>query len=515
VSGSGTLVAAAVDTAGLAIIDIGDPPAARIVRQIGAQQLGGGSAQAVVSTANLSFVGTSSGAVSMVELDSGVLLQQLNVGSRVVDLAIEGTTLYAYVDRRLHVLPFGRGPMVLAGSVDSPTPLVFNSYGLGRLFVGGGMAYAVHWQGYNTFDVKDPTDPQLIAAGQTSQLGWKQMVLNGSGLGVAAVGLATPFGSADNIYLHDTRDPEVTDAFITEFETPGIARAVALYNGLAYVADESSGLQVVNYLPADIGGQAPSGTLRVTSGESSSSETATAGGFVLLIAEVADDVQVRNVEFFLDAQRLAMDGSYPFETVYRVPANAAGRMLTFTARISDTGGNATNITSTPVTVVPDLEPPEIVIESALDDQRWVWGDVMTIRVTAVDSSGIERVEFTLNGLPVSVRRVSFFEYEIDRPPLGTGSLVAVATDRAGNTSRSEAVTFHVGKEAISREFSLFNLGNEATKREAISREFTLFNLGDEATKREAISREFTLFNFGEEATKREAISREFTLENRP
>lgn len=491
---SGSLVAVADGSAGLAMVDISDPPAARIVRQLGVDRLGGGVAQAVVSTANLAFVGTSSGAVSMVELDTGVLLQQLNVGSRIVDLAIEGTTLYAYADRRLHVLPFGRGPMVLAGSVDSPTPLVFNSYGLGRLFVGGGTAYAVHWQGYNTFDVTDPADPRLIAAGQTSQLGWKQMVLNGSGLGVAAVGLATPFGSADNIYLHDTRDPEVTDAFITEFETPGIARAVALYNGLAYVADEGRGLQVVNYLSADTGGQAPSGTLRVTAGESTSADTATAGGFVILSAEVADDVQVRNVEFFLDAQRLAMDGSYPFEVVYRVPANAAGRTLTFTARISDTGGNATNILSAPVTVVPDLEPPEIVIESPLGVQRWVWGDAVRIRVMAVDSSGIERVEFTLNGQPVSVRRVSFFEYELDHPPLGTGSLVAVATDRAGNISRSEAVTFHVGKEAVSREFSLYNLGNEDPKREAISREFTLFNFGDEATKREAISREFTLEN---------------------
>ena len=41
--------------------------------------------------------------------------------------------------------------------------------------------------------------------------------------------------------------------FLTTLQTPGIAHAVALYNGLAYVADGEAGLQVVNYLAYDTG----------------------------------------------------------------------------------------------------------------------------------------------------------------------------------------------------------------------------------------------------------------------
>ena len=45
--------------------------------------------------------------------------------------------------------------------------------------------------------------------------------------------------------------------FETRFITPGNAGSIAIYNGLAYVADGRNGLQVVNYKAFDINGIVP------------------------------------------------------------------------------------------------------------------------------------------------------------------------------------------------------------------------------------------------------------------
>ena len=71
-------------------------------------------------------------------------------------------------------------------------------------------------------------------------------------LGVAALGVGT--SGPQDITLYDTSDPSVTNAATTSFPTPGVARSVAIYNGIAYVADSNAGLQVVNYLSFDAQG---------------------------------------------------------------------------------------------------------------------------------------------------------------------------------------------------------------------------------------------------------------------
>jgi hypothetical protein len=72
-------------------------------------------------------------------------------------------------------------------NVEKPRKLrlksTFNPYlHAGFRFVGGGIAYPVHNRGYNTVSVTNPAQPTLIAQGITTQFGWKQIVLNGSGL---------------------------------------------------------------------------------------------------------------------------------------------------------------------------------------------------------------------------------------------------------------------------------------------------------------------------------------------
>ncbi len=149
---SGDLIAVADTSAGLLVIDATDPPAAGIVRQVFPIDLGGGAAQAVASAADLVLVGMDSGWLNIIDLNTGVVLDQEQVGSVVRDLDIQGEVLYAYVDNQLKTYRFLRGPIEAIGSIASPG----DPFDRGHLFAGGDYAYLVKSNGFNTFDVTDP-----------------------------------------------------------------------------------------------------------------------------------------------------------------------------------------------------------------------------------------------------------------------------------------------------------------------------------------------------------------------
>src|SRR5262249_53825889 len=138
---------------------------------------------------------------------------------------------------------------------------------------------------------------------------FKQIVVNGSGLGIATVGVNPRPDGTHDVWLYDVSDPAVTNQFLTELATPGVARAVSLFNGLAYVADGDAGLQVINYLAYDALGVAPTITLVTNFAPGVAEE----GQPFRVTATVGDDVQVRNVEFYVDGVKAATDGNFPFE----------------------------------------------------------------------------------------------------------------------------------------------------------------------------------------------------------
>ena len=223
--------------------------------------------------------------------------------------------------------------------------------------------------------------------------------------------------SEDDIFLYDLRNE--SNQFVTLLKTPGDAKAVSIFNGLGYVADGVAGLQVVNYLPYDADERPPTGKLVL-----SATNTITVGNFIVASAEVQDDVQVRNVEFSLDGQPVVTDGNFPFEFVYRVPTNQVAAVLTFSARVADTGGNAITVTNVvSLTVVPDDQPPIVRLEAPLPNQRLTAGDEVIARVTAVDNVGIAAVELLLDGQPVRTRRIRVLTTccSTDRRPEATQS----------------------------------------------------------------------------------------------
>lgn len=484
---SGTFVAVADGDSGLAIIDIRDPPNARIVQQLGM----GGFAQAVSLAGDLAFVGTREGKLFSVEVSSGAVLQQVNLGGRVEDVTVEGQVIYTYANNKLQALRLVQGVLQTPASVDSPAPQGINAAnGRGRIFVGGGIAYLVHTRGYNTFDVSNPTQPSLLLQGLATppQFGWKQVALSGANRMVAATSPNQGFDGPHDLSIYTVTDPSVFGSFITRIPSAGVTRAVAIYNGLAYTAVHENGLQVINYLTNDYLRVPPTGLLTSTI----DTNLVPAGSRVFFTAQATDDVQVRNVEFYVNGIKTVTDGSYPFEFVWRAPGtNGVGSHQTITAIVSDTGGNRTNLNTFELIVGPDTLPPSVVINSPVPNQVLTYGDDLFVNLTALDNVGVESIEFILDGQVVEGRRLSLSDYLV-RVPLISGQygLSVRVTDSAGLVTTSPLRSFSVVREAISREVSVFNFG-AADRPDAISREVSVFNFGA-ADKPEAISREVSV-----------------------
>ena len=496
---AGNLVAVADGPAGVALIDITQPAEAALVRQVPVQQLSGGETRSVATAADLVFAGQSTGFLFVIEASSGIVIQRVELGGSVDSLAVEGVTLYAMAAGRLWVLPFASGILERRGSVGATH---------GRLFVGNARAYIASGAGFRVYDVSNPEAPVAVGQESTTQMNWKQLVPTGSGYGLGVVGINLGEDSADDVYLYDLRNGANT--FVTRLETPGVAKAVSIFNGLGYLADGSAGLQILNFIPYDSRKQPPVGQLVL-----SATNSAIAGSFVVVRAEVQDDVQVRNVEFLLDGNKLATDGNFPFEVVYRVPTNRIGQSLNFTARVVDTGGNAASLTNlAAVPVVPDELPPVVQVDGPLANSRFFDGDVIPVTVGVFDNVGVASVSILVDGVTVAAQRVGGIDYLVTaRIPRGAQVLQVRAVDNSGRSAESAGVPFAIWLQAISREYSVFNFGTQDNKPQAISREYSVFNFGTLDNQPQAVSREYSVFNFGTVDDKPQAISREYSVFN--
>lgn len=343
---SGNHVAVADGPGGLAIVDVTDPPAARISARLPSI----GDVRCVAVAAGLAYAGTQSGLIAIVDLATGTELGRISVGAPIQDLGFGGDRLYVLSERRL--LPFRivlgepvpSGPAVTSGSPD----LAF------RLFVAGTLAYVTHGNGYRVFDLTHPDQPLELTSRNDTQIGWFQIVPNGSGLGLAAAG--PQLNLNDQVQIYNLSDPTRNDQFLSRYDLPAGAVSVAIHHGIGYVATTSAGLQVLNFVEADTGTNAPS--IQLAASFPLDPPVAESGGLVAVRADAVDDLQVREVEFFLDGERVAADGGFPFEHAFFAPVRSASRAsFRVRARAIDTAGNARWSDEITVALQPDRTPP--------------------------------------------------------------------------------------------------------------------------------------------------------------
>ncbi|WP_367154929.1 choice-of-anchor D domain-containing protein [Methylomonas sp. HYX-M1] len=397
--------------------------------------------------------------IATVDLNTGELINTLNLsalgGNTLADLAIDGNTLFS-LDRNNVLRTIG-----IAG--DELTPLDSLNVGLGggKLFVGGGVAYIGRNDGFNggfsTVNVSDPSNLSLLSGPDSTNLGGNAIVANGSGL---AVSVGNPGGVFGNNALDvvNVADPTDTGNLVTRIDLPQTPKDVVLANGLAFVADGSGGLQIVNYVNFDTLGVAPTVSISV---DGIDADPATDGIQVLeghsirILPTITDDVQVRNVELLVNGQVVANDIAFPFELFTQAPAIATGGdSFTVQIRASDTGGNEALSNLITVDVVPDTFAPNVTSVNVNEgEERYIVRAINVVFDEPIDTELLTSTGVTLIGagtdgvldteddvnIPVSIdsrafgQRVSFLIAGILPPGPYRFTLPAAAiSDLAGN-----------------------------------------------------------------------------------
>ena len=437
---------------GLHIVDIAIPGAPALLRTVPV------AAGLVRLHDGIAYVSDGADIVA-VDVPTGLVLQRLAPGGgAIVGLTLDGDTLYAIdtghvlraIDITLPVmrvasflqLPVGGASLFAAdGLIYVPRNASNSSVG-GYLVVHGGAA--LHLVGQS---------PGSDAAA------W--LALNGSGLGVGVqfVGAFTGGATGSVLDVFNTADPATTGRFISRYALPANPADIAIGGGIAYVADTSAGLQVVNYTTIATGGVAPTITVRQTPGGNLPGATAiqlVEGGEATYRASFADPGQLRGVELLLNGATVVNDVSYPYDLTTLLPSIAANgsNHVTLQLRATDTGGNVSLTAPIAVTLLPDTTPPLLTgTNLAADDVHGQGFRHVTYSFSEpLDPATLTAANFRLVGpgnlpiAPLSIRSVfNGREVWVSYAPLGVGlyrtELTAAGiTDRAGNPLGTLPVT---------------------------------------------------------------------------
>lgn len=345
---SGRWLGVTVGSFGLTVLDVADPANAVVSRNI---QLQGNRLTSVLTTDRLAYVGSQSGRLFIVDMEAGRILEQVENLGNINDVSIFDDTIMICTTDQLIGYRWISGQFLRQFSIAENGRS--HSKWRKRIFAGESELLISNPAGFNTYAFAS-SPPTLVSETTRNAFGWKRVVANGSGLAITAESANSTLDGEHSVGLYDISDlNNNNDPALTVFPTPGVARSVSLYNGIAYVADNNNGLQVVNYLAYDAAGQAPSIQLNANDLNGAIEE----GSILRVTALTNDDIQVRNVEFYLDGNKVATDGAYPFEWRTTVPPSSVTPRLTIRARVSDTGGNAT--WSDPLTfqIIEDATPP--------------------------------------------------------------------------------------------------------------------------------------------------------------
>lgn len=348
-------VAIACDRAGLAVLDLtaGLPLSLRPPLEFGSAVL------AVTAAGGEALVGLESREVVRLDLFSGIQRDRLKLpgSGPVQDLLSVSGVLYVLTSSELITLSLDGDRLQVASQVAAPgqTP---GSLRRKRLAAGDGLLFASHRQGFTVFDLADPLAPQQLAHHVTPQFGWKQVVPVSPSRVLAPGGANSTEGTEHHLHVYDLGPDGTNAVFVTTLPTPGAALAVAAWKGLAFVADDAAGLQIVNFQAAELSGGVPTVTL---ADPTLGNPLATIEGQPFRItARVSSPGLVRTVEYLIDGQRVGTAGRHPFSLELIAPVRSADRRaFTVQARAIDHGGRSATSEAWSVELLPDQTPPHV------------------------------------------------------------------------------------------------------------------------------------------------------------
>ncbi|WP_420382221.1 Ig-like domain-containing protein [Novosphingobium sp.] len=410
-------VAAVITDGTLSLIDISNSAAPKLSQTVTFND----AASRVVLRDGLAYVATGS-SISTVNILTGDILQTVDLsssgGGTLTDLTFDGDTLLTFdTNDTLRAFTLNGELLTARGTLAVPGSGVGDSgfsrsYGQGRISAGGGVVYIEAGNGgtggYLTVDDSNPDALKLDSDVQKFGIAGTAMALNGSGLGVAVGGSNFVFGGFQSLDVLNVADPTNTGNFVTRINLPSAPSDVAIANGIAFVADGTSGLQVVNYLGFDTKGVAPKVTVNVGAVDrdpNTAGVQVVEGDVIHITPTVTDDVQVRNVELLVDGKVVENDPSYPFSFSTLAPSIATGgTSLSLQVRATDTGGNVTTSDPITLTVVKDTFPPTVVKTSVAENAKLFFAksiDVTfskTLDLTQLSAAGVSLVNVGPDGV---------------------------------------------------------------------------------------------------------------------
>ncbi|HVX11566.1 MAG TPA: DUF4214 domain-containing protein [Pirellulales bacterium] len=352
---AGQIAAVAAGSAGLNLVNVSDPQQPVLAQTVALPS----PAVAVTIVDGLAIVAEGTDLVA-VDSATGQIQQTLPLGGgQLTGLARDGSRLVTMdTNNVLRVVDEIDGTLILDGSLSL-------SQGAGKIFTGNGLVYVAAESnslgGFLTVDITDPQNPKLLSTSTSSTSEPSAgFAANGSGLG-AEVGGTT---AGDVLDLFNIANASQPGQFVTQVALPGLANAVSIANGIAYVADGVGGLQVVNYEPFDTAGKPPKVSISTSllDAEPNSPGFQVAGGTeVPILVQASDDVQVSRVELLVNGQVVANQVSFPFDLSTIIP-NPTATSSTFNVQVraTDTGGNSTLSNVLSLISVPDTFPPSIL-----------------------------------------------------------------------------------------------------------------------------------------------------------
>lgn len=378
----------ATNTGGVQIIDVSDPmdpKIAHVVTNVLAGRVEVADGVAYVTRDNVLIA---------IDLLTGTVLQSLTLpgSGTVTGLTREHDRLYAFVsgsDTFSVVDIANEGGAFVQGQ----TNVSIASFDVG-VSAGNGVAWLAG-SGLRTIDISNPATPRLIR-GADSFFTARRIALNGSGLGVLA-----PDGNAF-LEVYDTRNTSNTNNRLLQVPLSGAARDVAISRGIAYAA-AGGRLEVVNYLPFDNRGAAPTATISTAVADTDPNTPGVQvveGGSVPIRADINDDVQVRNVELLVNGQVVANDVSFPFDfSAVALSDDPTSPVLTVQVRATDTGGNVALSNLLTIDLVPDTFAPAVASVTPAEGGQVAQGHrAVRVRFSEpIDSAGVTADNFGLVG----------------------------------------------------------------------------------------------------------------------
>ena len=224
-----------------------------------------------------------------------------------------------------------------------------------RLFIADGYAYVSYIRGFNYLSpLQESASPQN---NDTNSIGWRRFIGNGSGL---ALSIEAPNSSLPaNLSLYTVSKD---GSFFAQVDTLKILKPLYQPPGMpgccrvqwpCLCCGRLLGLQVVSYRSYEIGSVPPELEVRANDLNGSVEE----GSVFSLRAIVFDDIQVKNVEFWINGQLVKTDGGFPFSLQYRVPLLSESESFTAMVVARDTGGNEVSSELLSYKISEDVTPP--------------------------------------------------------------------------------------------------------------------------------------------------------------